>query len=288
MRNRFIVPYVFALNPAMLFVDTGAFEFPEAYPLKLRLKDMLEDAVDEKFFMQDDKIQPLIKNLEIKSAEPFNAESDGTCRTIKHQYFKNSQANFIRTGDQGATAVIEPIRLGNIYGEHCGTGYAGNVWDKDAISPTLMTMQGGNRQPMVIVKEPSIQRIDIPQTVKVRKYPVDCKALCECLRSYKSLQNITNREISRTLNVPLTKVEHWFRQDDCFAIPEAELWMDLKKLLRIETDEFDESVMTFEEKEGVYEKSERHYFADGIAPTLTSTTAGCEKILVRKSTGGWL
>jgi DNA-cytosine methyltransferase len=41
-------------------------------------------------------------------------------------------------------------RLGNIYGEEFGTGYAGNVWDKDCISPTLMTMQGGGRQPHIL------------------------------------------------------------------------------------------------------------------------------------------
>ena len=35
------------------------------------------------------------------------------------------------------------IRLGNIYGEQFGTGYAGNVWDKNGIAPTLKTAQGG-------------------------------------------------------------------------------------------------------------------------------------------------
>jgi hypothetical protein len=29
-----------------------------------------------------------------------------------------------------------PMRIGNIYGSHFGTGYAGNVWDKDSVCPT--------------------------------------------------------------------------------------------------------------------------------------------------------
>lgn len=45
---------------------------------------------------------------------------------------------------------MEERRLGNIYGEQFGTGYAGNVWDSEAISPALMTMQGGSRQPMIV------------------------------------------------------------------------------------------------------------------------------------------
>ena len=37
----------------------------------------------------------------------------------------------------------KPKRLFNIYGENYGTGFAGNVWDKEHICPGLMTMQGG-------------------------------------------------------------------------------------------------------------------------------------------------
>ena len=37
----------------------------------------------------------------------------------------------------------KPIRIGNIYGEKFGTGYAGNVWGVNGITPAIMTMQGG-------------------------------------------------------------------------------------------------------------------------------------------------
>lgn len=43
-----------------------------------------------------------------------------------------------------------PNRLGNLFGENKGTGFAGNVWDKNAISPAITTMQGGYREPMII------------------------------------------------------------------------------------------------------------------------------------------
>lgn len=41
--------------------------------------------------------------------------------------------------------------LGNIYGH--GAGYAGAVWDKESIAPTLTTMQGGGREPMIVEAE---------------------------------------------------------------------------------------------------------------------------------------
>jgi hypothetical protein len=49
------------------------------------------------------------------------------------------------------------ILLFNIYGEQYNSGFAGNVWDKEGISPALMTMGGGNRQPMIIEYEEDIK-----------------------------------------------------------------------------------------------------------------------------------
>lgn len=41
------------------------------------------------------------------------------------------------------------VRLGNIFG-FSGGNYAGNVYDKDFLAPTLNTMQGGCKQPMIV------------------------------------------------------------------------------------------------------------------------------------------
>ena len=43
-----------------------------------------------------------------------------------------------------------PIRLFNIYGENRGTGFAGNVWDTEGVAPTITTMGGGNREPLIM------------------------------------------------------------------------------------------------------------------------------------------
>ena len=72
------------------------------------------------------------------------------------RFFKDNVVGTLRTTDAcGDKRVINPddmnpVRIGNIYGEQFGTGYAGNVWDQDSVSPTIMTAQGGNRQPLVV------------------------------------------------------------------------------------------------------------------------------------------
>lgn len=44
---------------------------------------------------------------------------------------------------------MEVERLGNIYGFN-GGNYAGNVYNKEALAPTILNMQGGGRQPMIV------------------------------------------------------------------------------------------------------------------------------------------
>ena len=121
--------------------------------------------------------------------------------------------------------------------------------------------------------------IEVPQEVRVRKYEVDITNLQILLRESKKNSKITNQQIAKQLDIPLTKVEHWFRTDIYFAIPDENLWFDLKELLHITDDSFDKSIMTFEIREGVYEKSNRCYYEEGIAPTLTCM-CGDEKIIV--------
>lgn len=141
------------------------------------------------------------------------------------------------------------------------------------LTNTITTVQKDN-----YVAEPKLIVHNVVQPVSVRKYEVDIKSLKETLRLAKLNSELTNNQIAESLGIPLTKVEHWFRTDDCFAIPDAELWNQLKELLKIETTVFDESIMTFEEKDGVYEKANRCYDEEGLSPTLTATSSN-EKII---------
>ena len=79
-------------------IDKG-FEFPSPIPLKLKLKDLLEQTVDPKYYVEI----------------PFNQYDDETCRTIKSQYAKSSYANFIKVGNMGATGVqIKKNEMGSL------------------------------------------------------------------------------------------------------------------------------------------------------------------------------
>ena len=111
------------------------------------------------------------------------------------------------------------------------------------------------------------------EEVKVRKHEVDITALQYLLREMKAESKKTNRQIAEETNLPITKVEHWFRTDSSFAIPSDDVWLKLKEVLDIQTEVFDKPIMDFEYRDGVYESTQRVYGDHGKSPTLTASNS---------------
>ena len=66
--------------------------------------------------------------------------------------------------------------------------------------------------------------INIPQIVKKRKYEVDINKLQKLLRERKKAKQLTNKDISKLLEIPRTMAEHYFRTDKYFDIPDSDNW----------------------------------------------------------------
>jgi DNA (cytosine-5)-methyltransferase 3A len=128
---------------------------------------------------------------------------------------------------------------------------------------------GIEKKQRTMVNQPIVYKQDI--TVKVRKYKVDIEELKNTLQSNR-IKSIN--ELSIELNIPKTTVEHWFRKDNSFSIPESDIWFKLKELLKIKTDIFDKSITEFEIRDGNYDMSKRVYDIQGKSPTLTTLTGG--------------
>ena len=109
------------------------------------------------------------------------------------------------------------------------------------------------------------------EEVKVRKHEVNISGLQHLLREMKKESGKTNKQIAEETNMPVTKVEHWFRTDSSFAIPGDNIWFKLKQVLGIKTEVFDQEVMEFVYRDGVYETKQRVYSDEGKSPTITAS-----------------
>jgi DNA (cytosine-5)-methyltransferase 1 len=120
------------------------YEFPQEFPLKKRLKDLLEKEVDEKFYISNERVESIVNGDVSKT---IRAGGRGSVDRHSWDLVKDPKC-----------VEVEPIRVGGLYDDEKSKHQAGAIWDKEAIAPTVDTMQGGNRQPL-ITEEPKVKRL---------------------------------------------------------------------------------------------------------------------------------
>lgn len=152
-------------------LDNGKFKFPESFDNGVRLKDVLEDEVDEKFYISDDKVQKFLKNFS-SNLDTVTTRNSNITNCIRSSYYKNGSRNIMQNIENGGgyEGIVEhkevtdvPIRLGNVYGGQFDTGYAGDSpteqrleFNTQGTTNTLTSVQKDN-----YVFEPTIEKIRI-------------------------------------------------------------------------------------------------------------------------------
>jgi len=93
------------------------YEFPEPIPLSKRLRDYLEDEVDEKYYLSEEQIATFVARSEEHKKngngflfEPIDVSDDShTAHTIRERY-RNQEDNFVYRGGQCAKAILAKQR----------------------------------------------------------------------------------------------------------------------------------------------------------------------------------
>lgn len=129
-------------------IDKCTFTFPEKEPLKLRLKDMLEEQVDEKYYLSQPQIER-IKTTTYNVGKTRIQEKD-YCDTLCARDWKDPKCVQIELTDSPNSNVIGNIVMDK-WQDHMK-----RIYDVNSYAPTLGTMQGGNTEPKIL-EEPSIQ-----------------------------------------------------------------------------------------------------------------------------------
>lgn len=152
-------------------VDNKNFKFPEGFPLQLRLKDLCEAVVDEKYFLSDAHISKIQKSN--FAQEATRIQNDDVCQTLLARDYKDPKCVEIeieRTSKDGMPILTHvqmetdeikesATKLGNVYSdEYQGCDFGGTVWDKNGLAPTLKTTSAASQQ-FVIVDEEQPKRL---------------------------------------------------------------------------------------------------------------------------------
>ena len=115
------------------------FEFPQKQELKLRLKDILEDKVDKKYYLDDKQVLRIFKSSYVSSKRRIQKKD--YCDTLCARDWKDPKCVQVGTLD--------------IKGHDC----IKRVYDISGCSPTLTDMQGGNRQPKILTEKLIVRKL---------------------------------------------------------------------------------------------------------------------------------
>ena len=136
------------------------FIFPPKQELELRLKDILESEVDEKYYLSEKMINGF-NNHNIKHQEK------GTGFIWKPKTDEDI-ANCLRANASLCPTDNTVIRKYGVFDTEKSKHQAGSVYDENGLAPTLDTMQGGWRQPCV--EEKGFVQKKYENFIKEKKY----------------------------------------------------------------------------------------------------------------------
>ena len=202
------------------------FTFPKPFELVRRLKHILEDVVDEKYWLKQEQIQALIKHNERKQSEGCGFKTNfqtgegisGTIKTreglcscdtlIKVPIYGNSRLNAMIanaiTSVQKDSMVAEPrvIQVGNLIEDsNYKNPHRGRVYSIEGIAPCLNCNEGGQREVKILLQRGHGYAkggfFDIAPAMTTSKWQDNNFAVIEYW-----IRKLTPRECFRLMDVP--------------------------------------------------------------------------------------
>ena len=176
-------------------LDNGKFPYPEPFDNGMRLKDILEEKKNKKFYISEDKVQRFLTNLNNDDALLYDAcqvkregksrEYNDFCPTLTARDYKDPRlvndnrvkqlGNIVSTGNwdnpqrgriyssEGCSPALNCCGGGGLEPKiiqlgnvnPSGKGMNGNVFDENGLAPTITTNKGEGNK--IAVRENSIR-----------------------------------------------------------------------------------------------------------------------------------
>jgi len=153
------------------------FEWPAEGDVTVRLRDVLEPAVDEKYYLSEDKTAKLLAQLNTSEPQVLRPVRTEYGKEIRKQYeagdIQESRHNMteLRPREDGISNTITTVEKDNLLAvpvvigslDHYGNDQMNRVYSVEGVSPTITVVSGGGRE----------QKIAEPQIDKVGHLPSD-------------------------------------------------------------------------------------------------------------------
>ena len=94
----------------------GVYEFPKGFPLELRLKDMLDDEVDEKYYLSNKMINYLVSSTDWQGSRTAVINKDIASTINTHEGSRRCDSSNYISDELPPNTDLKLIQVGQIYG----------------------------------------------------------------------------------------------------------------------------------------------------------------------------
>ena len=132
-------------------LDNGKFKFPKGFDNGIRLKDILDDNVDEKFYLSEEKVSRFLTNLNSIDALMYDScqikregmarEYNDYCPTLNARDYKDPRI----INDNVVKQLGNIVNTGN-----WDNPQRGRIYSPEGCSPALNTCGGGGLEPKIV------------------------------------------------------------------------------------------------------------------------------------------
>ena len=140
--------------------DLQNFVFPEKQELKLKLKDMLEDEVDEKYYLSDKMVNFFYKNEQVQKEKGNGfrfgvSDGDVIAKTITTRAGARMDDNFVKAPHKALRETLEQNKIGNEEVQYIDS-YNRKIKD-DGLAKTITTRVNASNNDYLLIKEATKQ-----------------------------------------------------------------------------------------------------------------------------------
>ena len=145
-----------------IFREHEPYEFPKSIKLNKAIKDILENKIEEKYYLSEDVVEKFIPNNNFKSLNEINLPCIGASRgrNVKNEISNKATEQQLEINSKDVSNTLTTVQKDNYVIEPKinqvgsldikGNDQIKRVYGDNPLSPTLDTMQGGNRQPKIL------------------------------------------------------------------------------------------------------------------------------------------
>lgn len=129
------------------------FDFPKQEKVSRTIRDILEDNVDEKYYLSEDKTKKLIEKLKLEQQYKNDTIFNGKNSFCKIKIYDEITPTILSNDYKESKKIVEEIDLKMVGKINIkGNNSIRRVYSTDRITPTLTTMEGGHREPKIVVE----------------------------------------------------------------------------------------------------------------------------------------